>query len=680
MSAWGKMSDAGTQTGDSQSEAQQQAKVIRTLIRMKGYPSARTRLLHKSGSSGLSPSKRALRVNYPITPRKKWAKIGPKVDNKGIVILHHHPSPVRVNHKLPEGVKRARTKIDNRGIDIHKWRFSMLNLRDIVDPYEKGSKLGDEIKSSLRQSVQKNLTLNRDFREDEEEEKVEPRKEIAVQVQESGFESKRRFSFASSPTSSLIDIRKTSINEVENRERKISEEFLSDLKRKFELKLKEEEDDDERIISAREKKPSDAFMADLKRKLERKLKDLKRIVSPKSESESEAKSVATEEDFEEEEKVLSRRTSLEDATVSEFGAVTTSDSSRESTANSQHFSSDIKDVEDEVIREEIDEGHGDVEEANDGDCSSPTSSLTSSSTSEEDNTIRERRRNSLLVPPLKEPRKDTLEELIHLNSLDFDETVRKPASTTNSVEDFEAFSASSGSSPSLPTDEDREAAENDLGEKPSSSSSSSVASSKTILESFTPNTPKIVLEDYRHKTDEGYFFQSGEAQVTSLTQEANVNNRDSITDDEEKGGKMQVFSAAVEVEKTSDSTTSTSVENKSSVSTATSFSSSSAEDSQELVENERKAESPDDDFISLDRLSDGRPSYRLPQRSSSQKTRIFDLDAFSSCCDSIRGCFRGGNPKPDLRSVSAALNNDNMRPSRTLSRIVVQEMQILDKF
>lgn len=122
--------DSGKTTRTRRSSDQSSLRSVRTVVRMKGYPSARVRHLKPSNYVSPMPSPKR-QITHPV-PRTADAK--PKIDNKGIN-LFHALTPVKINHKLPRtsGVK---SRIDNRGVDIYKWRNSMVNLRNIVDPLD----------------------------------------------------------------------------------------------------------------------------------------------------------------------------------------------------------------------------------------------------------------------------------------------------------------------------------------------------------------------------------------------------------------------------------------------------------------------------------------------------------------------------------------------------------------
>ena len=96
---------------------------------MKGYPSARVRLLRPPVHiSPLSSPKKSLSQSPKTANSTAGMGFRPtKVDSKGFVI-DHKTSPKKVNHKMPD-FDKVYPKIDNRGIDIPKWRNSMLNLR-----------------------------------------------------------------------------------------------------------------------------------------------------------------------------------------------------------------------------------------------------------------------------------------------------------------------------------------------------------------------------------------------------------------------------------------------------------------------------------------------------------------------------------------------------------------------
>lgn len=255
------------------SSRKRKARQVKTVVRMRGYPSARVRAVRPATHAHPSSrSTRIMKVNHP-TPKKN---VKPKVDNKGIIILHH-PSPVKVNYGLPRGVDKAKTKIDNKGIDIHKWRYSMLSLRDIVDPYDKvesGGKLSENLKQDIREGLRRKMSQTR------------PVKEMGIQVENEPFEQSqpppRRFSFASSgrQSPSRFSIRSENFHQEEkawhdtNEEegkRKLSQEFMASVKRKLEMKLKESETPPNET-KLRPRRPSQSFMAQLKRKLEMKLR------------------------------------------------------------------------------------------------------------------------------------------------------------------------------------------------------------------------------------------------------------------------------------------------------------------------------------------------------------------------------------------------------------------------
>ena len=106
-------------------------KVLKTFVRHQGHPSARLRKVRpvspqKFTTANLTPKK------VPMFPSpKKLMKAKPKVDTKGIFITHF-PSPQRrINHGLPR-VEAVSAKIDNRGIDVEKFRQSMVDLRGAV--------------------------------------------------------------------------------------------------------------------------------------------------------------------------------------------------------------------------------------------------------------------------------------------------------------------------------------------------------------------------------------------------------------------------------------------------------------------------------------------------------------------------------------------------------------------
>ena len=47
---------------------------------------------------------------------------------------------------------KVQAKVDNRGIDIPKWRYSMLNLRALVDP--------EEISQGLREAEERSRSVS----------------------------------------------------------------------------------------------------------------------------------------------------------------------------------------------------------------------------------------------------------------------------------------------------------------------------------------------------------------------------------------------------------------------------------------------------------------------------------------------------------------------------------------
>ena len=61
---------------------------------------------------------------------------------------------MKVNHKMPD-FSQVQTKIDNRGIDIPKWRYSMLNLRALVDPEEISQGLRDVAQTDAASDIRR---------------------------------------------------------------------------------------------------------------------------------------------------------------------------------------------------------------------------------------------------------------------------------------------------------------------------------------------------------------------------------------------------------------------------------------------------------------------------------------------------------------------------------------------
>lgn len=119
---------------------------------MKGYPSARVRVLQ--------PPIRISPHTSPVRGASKSVSSGPgvatqtKVDAIGFMIDHQRhlqvfPRKKSVNHKMPD-FDKVYPKVDSRGIDIPKWRNSILNLRYNYKHIKQTSKIsGDDMRMSV---------------------------------------------------------------------------------------------------------------------------------------------------------------------------------------------------------------------------------------------------------------------------------------------------------------------------------------------------------------------------------------------------------------------------------------------------------------------------------------------------------------------------------------------------
>ena len=521
-------------------------KHVQTFVRMKGYPSARLRRLRPPSYVSPLPSPKK-KINHP-TPKRS---VTSKIDNKGLFILHHTSPTRKINHKLPR-VKRVSTKIDNRGIDIRKWRHSMVNLRNIVDPYDQheGERLNENMKQDIRGALQRKMSV----------------KSSTSSSREQGTQIEKR------NISAMTDTRRRHSSSSLGRTKPptISEDFLSQLKRKLHEKLRaapgtpetETDSNDEHRSSPRSSLTEETIKVDFSTSnspdlFETDIKDA--VTDPTPDAQ-------------------------EDLQVSKEDIHPTTNT-YEIIDQTEKLSENIEEKKAKIME------HLDEEEENPENDSDNFDDFTDSDSDDE-------KMPNHLAPPSNFKRNDLI-ELIHLNSLDLEEIQQQDSAANNAIDTAAENVPSTGSSSSNTELEDNNVEDEtnpdeiDLDFQTPPSSASTV---KTILDK--PNTPKITVEDYRNKKDRGYYITETEKEddhdIETIASTTTTNNSNEQEDDKEVADvKDDQFSVSSDVSDIS---------------------------IQDVDDNE-----------SIDDNVDKRSVKLFPKRASSQKTKLLEHDCCLLC-------------------------------------------------
>lgn len=310
-------------------------------------------------------------------------------------------------------------------------------------------------------------------------------------------------------------------------------------------------------LQSQSRKVSDDFISQLRRKFQEKL----RWISNNDDTGSE----------------LSSRSSLESEPITEI-ILDESDQSRESSAKSDLF-----------IHELQSDESGDDDGASDGGEDMEVAQAVSyESASEQDESDDHRDQTESLTSS------SSPQTLVPPSPLNGDDMVELEGMKENSEDRNDSSASDSTLSsvvrPSVGVDPDEISLDvqslESFPSPPSTASSSSTSSTKTILN--VPGTPKIIVEDFRHKSDNAYSITNSSDDGSGTDSDAKVEEEDEDTSIQSEASSSSLPSSSTFV-----STTTT------------------------------EYDEPEDD----------RTIFRLPQRSSSQKTEHFQFcTPFWFCC------------------------------------------------